>query len=187
MGIDQKSHSGKEAHKDRKVTSPDLYLHLLIKLYKFLARRTASNFNKVIAKRLKASRVNKCPLSLRHIAKYLKDKQDKTVVIVGSVLDDARLEVVPRFQLCALHVSESARTRILAAGGSIITFDQLAQQNPLGQGVVLLRGKRTARKAYKHFGSAPGVPGSKARPYIQTKGRKFERARGRRKSRGYKV
>ena len=169
------------------MTSPDLYLHLLIKLFKFLARRTESKFNKVIAKRLQMSRTNKCPLSLRHIAKYLKDKTGKTVVVVGSVLDDPRLLEVPTFQLCALHVSETARTRITQAGGSIITFDQLAQQNPLGQGVVLLRGKRTAREAYKHFGPAPGTPGSKARPYLASKGRKFERGRGRRKSRGYKV
>lgn len=73
------------------------------------------------------SRSNKRPLSLRHVAKYLKGKTGKTVVIVGSVLDDARLQEVPQFQLCALHVSESARSRIVEAGGSIITFDQLAQ------------------------------------------------------------
>ena len=32
-----------------------------------------------------------------------------------------------------------------------------------------------------------GVPGSHAKPYVRSKGRKFERARGRRKSKGYKV
>lgn len=34
---------------------------------------------------------------------------------------------------------------------------------------------------------AAGVPGSTAKPYVRAKGRKFERARGRRKSRGYKA
>jgi large subunit ribosomal protein L18e len=52
---------------------------------------------------------------------------------------------------------------------------------------VLLRGKKTARKAAKHFGASPGASNSKARPYVRAKGRKFEKARGRRKSRGFKV
>ncbi|GFR03722.1 60S ribosomal protein L18 [Trichonephila clavata] len=47
-------------------------------------------------------------------------------------------------------------------------------------------GARTAREACKHFGKAPGVPHSHTKPYVRSKGRKFERARGRRKSRGYK-
>ena len=51
----------------------------------------------------------------------------------------------------------------------------------------LFIGPRKAREVYKHFGRAPGVPGSHAKPYVRSKGRKFERARGRRKSRGFKV
>ena len=47
-------------------------------------------------------------------------------------------------------------------------------------------GPRKSREAEKHFGPAPGVPGSTAKPYVRSKGRKFERARGRRASRGYK-
>jgi len=43
------------------------------------------------------------------------------------------------------------------------------------------------REAKKHFGRAPGLPGSTAKPYIRSKGRKFERARGRRASRGYRA
>ena len=43
------------------------------------------------------------------------------------------------------------------------------------------------REAKKHFGRAPGLPGSTAKPYVRSKGRKFERARGRRASRGYRA
>jgi len=67
-----------------------------------------------------------------------------------------------------------------------LTFDQLAIQRPTGSNTVLLRGRKTAREAVRHFG-APGVPHSSAKPYVISKGRKFERARGRRKSRGFKV
>lgn len=44
-------------------------------------------------------------------------------------------------QLCALRVTEQARARILAAGGEILTFDQLAVRAPLGQQTLLLQGK----------------------------------------------
>ena len=47
-------------------------------------------------------------------------------------------------------------------------------------------GPRKSREAEKHFGPAPGTPGSTTKPYVRSKGRKFERARGRRASRGYK-
>lgn len=51
--------------------------------------------------------------------------------------------------------------------------------------VVLLRGPKNAREAVRHFGR-PGTPGSHAKPFVRSKGRKFERARGRRPSVGYK-
>ncbi len=49
-----------------------------------------------------------------------------------------------RFQVCALHVTDRARSRILKAGGEIMTFDQLALKAPKGQGTVLLQGKIVA-------------------------------------------
>merc|ERR1719462_33879 len=150
--------------KDRKVRrtrpkSDDIYLGLLVKLYKFLARRTDSKFNEVVMRRLFMSNTNRPPMSI------------------------ARL--VPKMNVVALHVSEKARERILKAGGEILTFDQLALRAPTGKNTVLLQGKRTARVANRYFG-APGVPNSTTRPLVRAKGRKFERARGRRSSRGYK-
>ena len=50
-----------------------------------------------------------------------------------------------------------------------------------------MQGPRKAREAYRHFGKAPGVPHSNTKPFVRAKGRKFERARGRRASRGYKA
>jgi large subunit ribosomal protein L18e len=72
------------------------------------------------------------------------------------------------------------------AGGECITFDQLALRAPTGSNCVLLRGPKNSREAVKHFGAA-GVPHSHVKPYVRQKGRKFESARGRRKSRGYKA
>merc|ERR1712226_6182 len=174
--------------KDRKAVrkatkSNDLYLNMLVKLYRFLARRTDSKFNNIVLKRLFMSRRNRQPLSLSRLS--VKAKENQTSVVVGTVTNDVRLHNVPKMNLAALRVTESARKRILAAGGSITTLDQLAQSAPLGQNTVLLQGPRSHREAIRHFG-APGVPKSSAKPYVRSKGRKFEQARGRRASRGYK-
>lgn len=75
---------------------------------------------------------------------------------------------------------------LMQAGGKILTFDQLALLAPTGSNCILLRGPKNSREAVKHRG-APGVPHSHAKPYVRSKGRKFEKARGRRKSRGYKA
>lgn len=166
--------------------SENVYLRLLVKLYRFLARRTASNFNKVVLKRLFQSRINRPPMSVARIARYMKGKEDKVAVLVGVVTDDKRKLELPKLTVCALRVTDSARARILAAGGEIITFDQLALRTPTGSNTVLLRGIKTSRDADRHFG-APGVPNSTTRPKVRSEGRKFEKARGRRKSKGFKV
>merc|ERR1712147_13930 len=162
--------------KDRKAVrkgtkSNDLYLNMLVKLYRFLARRTDSKFNQVVLRRLFMSRRNRQPLSLSRLSQ--KQKEGKTAVVVGTVTNDVRLHQVPKMKLAALRVTESARKRILEAGGEILTLDQLAQQAPLGQNTVLLQGPRSQREAVRHFG-APGVPHSTAKPYVRSKGRKFE-------------
>merc|ERR1712014_288969 len=110
---------------------------------------------------------------------------NKLAVCVGTVTNDLRIFDVPKMTLCALRVTEKARERILKAGGEIITFDQLAVRSPIGKNTILLQGPRKARTAERHFGAA-GRPNSHAKPFVRAKGRKFERARGRRASRGYK-
>ncbi|VTJ66679.1 Hypothetical predicted protein [Marmota monax] len=276
MGVDIRH------NKDRKVRrkepkSQDIYLRLLVKLYRFLARRTNSTFNQVVLKRLFMSRTNRPPLSLSRMAassgcpalnlsqnqvsvaswpsvlallsprhgrgcgglvglselssftwevRYgqvspfggrshpgpwdarsggwdlntrttfrmplkirkmkLPGRENKTAVVVGTITDDVRVQEVPKLKVCALRVTSRARTRILKAGGKILTFDQLALDSPKGRGTVLLSGPRKGREVYRHFGKAPGTPHSHTKPYVRSKGRKFERARGRRASRGYK-
>ncbi len=52
------------------MTTPNLYLRLVVKLYKFLSRRTDSKFNRVVLKRLQNTRVNKTPVSLSRLNVY---------------------------------------------------------------------------------------------------------------------
>ncbi|EHH25151.1 hypothetical protein EGK_08923 [Macaca mulatta] len=153
--------------KDRKVRrkepkSQDIYLRLLVKLYSFLARRTNSIFNQVVLKRLFMSRTNRPPLFLSRMIRKMKlpGRENKTAVVVGTVTDDVRIQEVSKLKL--------------------------ALDSPKGCGTVLLSGPRKGREVYRHFGKAPGTPHNHTKPYVRSKGRKFERARGRRASRGYK-
>ena len=195
MGIDLKAGGRIRLHKKRKVKSTNIYHHLLVKLYKFLSRRTKSKFNKSVLKRLLNSRINRSPISLSKLAKFCQRKQivdsekngqEVILAVVGTVTDDNRILEIPSMRICALKFTEKARERILNNKGKCITFDQLAINRPNGESVILLRGSRD-REAKKHFGPAPGVPGSHAKPYVRSKGRKFGQARGKRRSRGYRV
>jgi len=168
--------------------SGDVYLLLLVKLYRFLARRTGTKFNKIILRRLFMSKTNRPPISIARIVRKMKDesRQNKTAVIVGTVTNDVRVFDLPKLTICAVHVTEQARARILKAGGTILTFDQLALKSPKGENCVLLSGRRNSREAVRHFGPGPGTSHSSTKPYTRAKGRKFEKARGRRSSRGFK-
>jgi large subunit ribosomal protein L18e len=166
-------------------------LHLIFErfcsfqLYRFLARRTESNFNNTLLKRLFMSKVNNAPLAVSKLVRFSKGKEDKVLALVGTVTDDIRfVGNFPALKVCALRFTEGARARITKAGGQCMTFDQLALQHPTGSNCVLLRGQKTAREAVSHFG-APGT--THAKPYVRSVGRKFEQARGRRKSCGFKA
>lgn len=162
-------------------------------------------FTQAILHRLFLSKINRPPLSLSRIVKETAatpDRDSKVIVVVGTVTDDVRLVEVPKLSVAALRFTRAAKERILNAGGEALTLDQLALRAPTGSNTVLLRGKRNTREAVKHFGMGPH---KNKKPYTISKGRKvrvnhhfkrclylthfsqFERARGRRKSRGFKV
>ncbi|KAH0289743.1 ribosomal protein L18e [Aureobasidium namibiae CBS 147.97] len=170
--------------------SENPYTALLVKLYRFLTRRTDSKFNATVLRRLYMSKINRPPMSLSKIVATAANKhsskahEGKTIVLVGTVTDDNRLLELPKLSIAALRYTATARARIVAAGGEALTIDQLAMRAPTGANTLLLRGPKNAREAVKHFGFGPH---SHKKPYVESKGRKFERARGRRRSKGFKV
>jgi len=192
MGIDLKSGGRRKGHNVRKApVTKNVYTKLLEKLYSFLARRADSKFALTITKRLRMSRINNAPISISRMARYMKNKEDKIAVIVGAVTNDTRLLELPAMKVAALRFTEAARAQITKAGGECLTLDQLALRAPKGNGTVLLRGAKKAREAERHFGhrTSPGNPHTHdgVKPRIESKGRKFEKARGRRRSTGFKV
>lgn len=192
MGIDLKAGGRRVGHTSsmKEVKTQNPYNRLLIKLYKFLARRTETKFSATVLKRLHMSKVNRPPIGLNRLAKNMINKDGKTAVIVAKVTDDVRMMECPKMSVCALSFTEGARKRILAAGGECITLDQLALRSPKGENTILFRGPKS-REALSHFGHSTSVSNphthTAVKPYVRSKGRKFERARGRRSSRGFKV
>lgn len=189
MGVDIKRHHVKTGRRSAP-KSEDPYLLLLVKLYRFLARRTDSRFNKTVLRRLFMSKVNRPPLSVSRImylsrhSRQAEGGKPRTIVVVGTITDDNRLLEVPQLSVAALRFTNSARARIEAAGGEAITLDQLAVRAPTGSNTVLLRGPKNARESVKHFGMGPHT---NKKPFVRSKGRKFEQGRGARKSRAFKV
>ncbi|KAM9723604.1 large ribosomal subunit protein eL18 [Menidia menidia] len=187
MGVDIRHNKDRKVHR-KEPKSQDIYLRLLVKLYRFLARRSNAPFNKVVLRRLFMSRSNRPPISISRLIRKMRlpGRENKIAVVVGTVTDDVRIQDIPKLKICALRVTDGARRRVLKAGGQVMTFDQLALASPKGLGTVLLSGPRKGREVYRHFGKAPGTPHSHTKPYVRSKGRKFEKARGRRSSCGYK-
>ncbi|AET37810.1 60S ribosomal protein eL18 Ecym_2053 [Eremothecium cymbalariae DBVPG len=186
MGIDHASKQHKRSGHRTAPKSDNVYLKLLVKLYSFLARRTDAPFNRVVLKSLFLSKTNRPPVSISAIHRALKQDgaANKTIVVVGTVTADNRIFEFPKATIAALRFTASAKAAILKAGGEAITLDQLAVRAPKGQNTLIMRGPRNSREAVRHFGMGPHK--HKA-PRIMSKGRKFEKARGRRRSRGFKV
>ncbi|KAL3328771.1 hypothetical protein AABB24_036072 [Solanum stoloniferum] len=100
MGIDLVA--GGKSKKTKRIApkSDDVYLKLLVKLYRFLARRTGSKFNAVILKRLFMSKINKAPLSLSRLVTYM---TGKTILLLLSGLLPMMFELMKSLKSRLLH------------------------------------------------------------------------------------
>lgn len=94
MGIDLPDR-GRVKNTSRKgLKSPNPYLKLLTDLYQFLARRTDSKFNAVIAKRLIQARRFKTVMSLSKLVSHMEGHEDKICVVVGTISSTSSFELV---------------------------------------------------------------------------------------------
>merc|ERR1711972_122491 len=126
MGVDIRHNKDRKARRTEP-KSQDIYLRLLVKLYRYLARRTESKFNKIILRRLFMSRIHRPPISVARINRLVNKpgRENKIVCVVGTVTDDLRIFKIPKITLCALRVTERARARIEAAGGEVSPLTHL--------------------------------------------------------------
>ena len=95
MGIDI-CHRGKRKVVRKQAKSQDIYLRLLVKLYRFLARRTGAKFNRIVMRRLFMSKTNRAPMSLARLIRQMKKptRDGKMAVCVGTVTNDDRIHEV---------------------------------------------------------------------------------------------
>merc|ERR1711981_436040 len=103
MGIDLVKRGRFKKNNKKDTRSKNLYHHLLVRLFKFMTRRTESSFCKTVLRRLIASRTNRPPVSLSRMIKHLGKKQDRTVVVVATVTDDERIMEMPKLTIAALR------------------------------------------------------------------------------------
>lgn len=70
------------------------------------------------------SKVNKPPLSLFKLIRFMKGKGDTITVVVGTMTDDIQVYKVPNLKVTALRLAETARVRIEKVGGECLTFSK---------------------------------------------------------------
>ena len=63
-------------------------------------------------------------------------KENDTVACPGKVLGTGSIN--HKITLCSFSISNSAATKIINNGGSLVSFSDLIEQNPTGKGVLLL-------------------------------------------------
>lgn len=131
----------------------------LFNLFKRISENTQNEVIHAITKRLTMSRTNRQPVKISKLIQHT----DKTIVVVGKILDDEKLFEIPKLKIIALNFSREARKKILKFGGEIFTLDQIFTASNDLSDVILVNGDRTHRKAYKYFGT-PGEKGSKTYP-----------------------
>ncbi|XLR19701.1 hypothetical protein S83_047613, partial [Arachis hypogaea] len=88
-------------------------------LYRFLVRRTGSNFNAVTLNRLFMNKVNWPPLSLSSRKRFVFPSLiflSGKAVVMGIVTDDSRMYEVPALKVIAPRFIETAHARIEMAG-----------------------------------------------------------------------
>jgi len=111
-----------------KTTNPQLRAEI-----RLLRKQKAAIWKRVAKDLEKPTRVRRA-VNLERINRYTKDGD--VVVVPGKVLSAGDLN--KKITIAAWQFSETAKQKIKAAGGEIITFKQLIDKNPKGTKVKLL-------------------------------------------------
>jgi len=122
------------------------------KIRKLMKRKTNPNLIKLIDDLLKASAMNKAPIwkdiaerlakpkrlyaevNVSKIQRYA--KEGETIIVPGKVLGGGK--ITKPVTVAALSFSETARKKIIEAGGKCLTIKELLEMNPTGSGVRIM-------------------------------------------------
>ena len=101
-------------------------------------RETEAAIWRDIALRLEKPKRNWAEANLRNLSKLERYAQDgETIVVPGKVL--AAGNISKKITVAAYDFSDAAAKAIVAAGGKTLTIEELAEANPKGTGVRIMR------------------------------------------------
>ncbi|MBN2014907.1 MAG: 50S ribosomal protein L18e [Candidatus Altiarchaeota archaeon] len=98
------------------------------------ARVNDAGIWKALAEELSRSRKDRHAVNLWKVNKYT--KKGDTVLVPGKLLGDGVLD--HRVDVAAFKVSESAKDKVEAAGGKVISIHELVEKNPKGSNIVMI-------------------------------------------------
>ena len=106
----------------------------VINQLKAQSRETGSAVWRDVAMRLSRSRKNWTNPNLSRVSRHA--PEGATILVPGKLLGSG--EFTSNHTIAAYCVSNGAREKIEAAGGRIMTYGELMNENPSGKGVVIL-------------------------------------------------
>lgn len=110
---------------------------VVIQMVKDLKKASAKNdapiWRKLAEYALKPSVARKT-INVNKIDQLTKDSD--TIVFPGKVLGTGNIS--HKITICSFSISNAAASKILEAGGNVITYSELVEKAPTGKGVVLL-------------------------------------------------
>jgi len=113
-------------------TNPQL--RKLLRLLREQGKKQQARIWLEMAERLERPRRSRAEVNLSQINRYTEN--GSTVAVPGKVLAAGRLDHPVR--VAALTFSAAAKRKIIAAGGSVLTLQQLLEENPTGKEVKLV-------------------------------------------------
>ena len=106
----------------------------VINQLKAQSRDTGAAVWRDVAMRLSKSRKNWAQPNLSRVSRYA--PEGATILVPGKLLGSGELSA--NHTIAAYSVSTGAREKIEAAGGRVVTYGELMNENPTGTGVVIL-------------------------------------------------
>jgi len=106
----------------------------VINQLKAQSRDTGAAVWRDVAMRLSKSRKNWVQPNLSRVSRYA--PEGVIILVLGKLLGSGELSV--NHIIAVYSVSNGAREKIEAAGGRVVTYSELMNENPSGKGVVIL-------------------------------------------------
>jgi len=117
------------------IRKTNLQLMLQIDAFKAHARQHQANIWRELARRLEAPSNSYAKVNLSRLNRHT--TSGDVVIVAGKVLGAGSID--HSISIGASSFSESARSKILTAGGTILSLEEVARESPKGSHVKIIR------------------------------------------------